>query len=70
MRITKETKTKTISLIREYSASTKNEQIKSITRKLKNKLQLDEVTAVKVNVILEIAFKMLRLGTLPQTTQC
>ena len=37
-----------------------------IARKLKNKLQLNEVNTVKATVILELAFKMLRLGTLPR----
>ena len=65
VKITKETETKTLSQIREYNTAIKNKQIKAITKKLNKTLQLDEVNSVKANFILEIAFRRLRLGTLP-----
>ena len=62
----KETESKTLSQIKEYSARIKNDHIRVNAKiKKKNILQLDEVNAVKATVLLELDFKFLRLGTLP-----
>ena len=51
--------------MREYSEGIKNDQIKAITKKLTKKLKLDPINSAKVNLIIKIAFKILRFVNLP-----
>ena len=49
-KIIKETETKIFIQLQEYSAGIKNEPITTITKKLKKKLQLDEVNSIKTKL--------------------